>query len=52
MRISEGMVEIGQGIGGERSVGGSSTGIVRLEKDAMSWDIDEAVSCPGGPSRE
>ncbi len=52
MRISGGMVEIGQGVGGERSVGGSSTGIVRLENDAMSWDVDEAAGFPGGPSRE
>lgn len=48
IRISEGVVEIGHGGRGDLSVGGSSTGIGREEKDAMNSDIVEA----GGPSRE
>lgn len=48
MRISDGSAEIGHGGGGDVSVGGSSTGMEREEKEAMSSDMVEA----GGPSRE
>lgn len=46
--ISEGIVEIGHGGWGDLSVGGSSTGIEREEKEAISSEIVDA----GGPSRE
>ena len=48
IRISDGIVEIGHGGWGDLSVGGSSTGMGREEKETMSSDIVEA----GGPSRE
>ena len=48
MRISDGIFEIGQGGGGDLSVGGSRPGIGREEKEAISSDTVE----PGGPSRE
>lgn len=48
MRISEGTAEIGQGGGGDASVGGSAGGIDSVEKDVMSCDTEDA----GGPSRE
>lgn len=48
MRISDGIVEIGHGGGGDLSVGGSWPGIGMEEKEDMSSDIVET----GGPSRE
>jgi len=47
-RISEGTVEIGEGGGGDASIGVSAGGIDREEKEAISCDMDDA----GGPSRE
>ena len=47
-RISDGIFEMGHGGGGTLPGEGSSTGMGRDEKEAMSSDIVEA----GGPSRE
>lgn len=47
-RISDGIFERGHGGGGTLPGEGSSTGMGRDEKEAMSSDIVEA----GGPSRE
>ena len=48
MRSSDGIVETGQGGGGDVSVGGSWPDIGREEKEDISSGIVEA----GGPSRE
>jgi len=46
-RTSEGMLAIGHGGAGSRSVGGGSAGIDRVEKPAIRFDIDV-----DGPCRE
>lgn len=48
IRSSEGIIEIGHGGWGDLSTGGSSTGMGREEKEAMSSDIVEV----GSPSKE
>ncbi len=48
IRISDGIFEIGHGGAGRLSVGGSSIGMRREEKEAISSVIVDA----GGPSRE
>lgn len=48
IRISDGIIEMGHGGGGCLSGWGSSIGMGRDEKEAISSDIVEA----GGPSRE
>lgn len=48
IRISRGIPAIGQGGGGEPSVGGGAAGIDKSENDAISW----AVEAYGRPSRE
>jgi len=46
-RISDGTMEIGHDDVGDRSVGGSSTGMGNEAKEAMSCDAEDA----GGPSK-
>ncbi len=48
VRISDGMWAIGQGGGGEPSVGGEAIGTDEVEKEAINWLV-EVVK---GPSRE
>lgn len=46
--ISEGMWAIGQGGGGEPSVGGGAIGMDKVENDAINW----LIGLVEGPSRE
>lgn len=48
IRISEGTLAIGQGGGGDPSVGGGAGGMESVEKDIIDW----AVETVEGPSRE